>query len=148
MRPQADTNLEGRADTRSIAFAAVALAALAAALLAPPDRWFAPNFAFFLGEQALVMLPLMLQSRRPALLGGALVTVTLCLVAFQLWSHWRHETPGWVLFALCMPGAAIGTGLSGILARRWKGRPAGIVAACAAAITLATTLANAAIVSR
>jgi hypothetical protein len=103
--------------------------------------------AFFLAEQALVMLPLLLQSRRPALLGGALAAASSCLVGFPLWCDWRHETPGWVLFALCMPGAAAGTGLSGLVALRWKGRPAGFVAACAAAITLATTLVNAMIVS-
>lgn len=129
----------GRTREFALAVTALGLAVATCAALAPFDRWFAPNFGFYLGTLALMLVPLLIQRPRPALVTGVSLVLTLCLIGF---ASWNHESLGWLLYVFCMPGAAIAAGAVGLARRYWQSCTAGFAATCAAAVTLAAMLVN------
>lgn len=137
-----------RREEMRIASAGLALAVLAAAVSSPFDAWFLPNAGFFLAEEALMLLPLLFLWPRRAVAGGVLLSTAVCLVAFPAWCAWRHETPGWVLFAMCLPGGLAGSLVAALASLRWSARRPSFVAGASAAIVLGALLANAVVVER
>lgn len=138
------TGTASRRDERRLAIACAGLVALAAAVVAPFDRWFLPNAGFYLAEEAIVLLPLLVQRPRPAVLAGAMLAVAACMVAFPAWCDWRREIAGWVLFASCLPGGLAACLAAGFAGRRWRERTPSFAASATTAIVLGALLANAA----
>ena len=120
------------------ALLAVALLGMVAAFLAPHDKYFLGNLAWYWLPSAAVVVLLALSGAKAVATVGCAVALTVSLISYRAWvaSLPRPEGMAWLFFWLALPGSFLGAYLANAFAVRRSLRmaPAALLSGATAAL--------------
>ncbi len=91
------------------ALACILVGGIVAAVLAPRDADFAPNFLFFWLPQGAIVAVVGLLRSRPAVIAGVALALAIYLAGFGAWILTRRhpESMAWLGYLFSLPGATL-----------------------------------------
>lgn len=130
--------IEARPSFALLFIGLLALVAIAAASLAPHDRYFFGNFVFYWLPAALVLAVLIVAGAGLAVATGSAAALTAFLFAYHAWAYsvTVHEWV-WGGYLFAMPGAVAGGLVASVLCKRGS-----LALAAAAFVGVAATAAG------